>query len=136
MIKYKTIKKLPPKRLYELYELVGWVNGVKDKKKHGYLISIAYNNSSTVFSAWNDKELIGIIRVVSDNTTHAYIVGLVVDEAYQEQGIGEELLKKCIKKYSKMRINAETEKPVKSLYKKLGFKKSPTENLLIGNYVI
>lgn len=30
----------------------------------------------------------------------------------------------------------ESKKPIKNLYKKLGFGKSPTENLLIGDYVI
>ena len=136
MIKYKTIKKLSPTRLYELYELADWTKGVKDKKKHGLLISKAYNSSSSVFSAWDDKKIVGIVRVISDNVTHAYIVGLVVDPEYAKQGIGEALLKKCIKKYSKARINIESEKPLRGLYKKLGFEKSPTVNLLIGDYII
>lgn len=136
MIKYKTIKKLPPARLYELYELIDWTKGIKDKKKHGLLISKAYNSSSAVFSAWDDKKLVGVIRVISDNVTHAYIVGLAVDPEHEGKGISEELIKRCIKKYSKIRINIETEKPVKKLYIKLGFEKSPTENLLIGDYVI
>ena len=136
MIKYKTIKKLSPVRLFELYESANWTKGIKDKKKHGLLISKAYKNSSAVFSAWDDKEMVGIVRVISDNVTHAYIVGLIVDSKYEKQGIGEELLKRCIKKYSKIRINIEAEKPIKSLYKKLGFKKSTTENLLMGNYII
>jgi len=136
MIKYKTIKKLPPQRLYELYELVSWTKGIKNKKKHGLLISKAYNNSNAVFSAWDKDKLVGIIRVISDNITHAYIVGLVVDPEYEKQGIGEELLRKCIKKYSKIRINVESGKPINKMYKKLGFKNSPTENLLMGEYVI
>ena len=135
MIKYKTIKKLSPTRLYELYELAKWTKGVKDKKKHGLLVSKAYNNSDSVFSAWDDKKLVGIVRVISDNVTHAYIVGLIVAPEYQKRGIREELLKKCIKKYSKMRINIESEKSI-GLYKKLGFKKSSTENLAMGDYII
>jgi len=136
MIKYKTIKKLPPARLYELYESVSWTKGIKNKKKHGLLISKVYNGSSAVFSAWNKETLIGIVRVISDNLTHAYIVGLVVDSKYEKQGIAKELIQRCAKKYSKMRINVETNESTNGLYKKTGFKKSPTINLFMGDYVI
>jgi N-acetylglutamate synthase-like GNAT family acetyltransferase len=137
MIIYKTIKKISPEKMFKLYKLVSWTRGVKNEKKHGLLISKAYNNSNAVFSAWDDKELVGVVRVVTDNLTHALIFGLAVDPKYTNKGIGQELIKKCIKKYSKMQINLGAEgAPSYKFFKKLGFKDDPVKHLLIGKYVI
>jgi ribosomal protein S18 acetylase RimI-like enzyme len=136
MITYKTIKKISPEKLYNLYESISWTKMVKDKKKHGLLISRAYNISDTVFSAWDKDNLIGVVRVVTDNLTHALIFGLAVDPKYKNQGIATELVKKCLKKYSKMQISLEAEKSSYKLLKDLGFKDSLNKYLFMGEYVI
>lgn len=136
MIIYKTSKKISPEKLYNLYESASWINKAKDKKKHGLLISRAHNVSSAVFSAWDRGELIGIVRVITDNLTHALIFGLVVSPEYKNEGIATELVKKCIKKYSKMQISLEAEGSSYKLFKKLGFKDSPNKYLFMGGYVI
>jgi N-acetylglutamate synthase-like GNAT family acetyltransferase len=136
MITYKTVKKISPEKLYNLYDSISWTKRVKDKKKHGLLISKAYNISSTVFSAWDKSELVGVVRVVTDNLTHALIFGLAINPKYENKGIATELVKKCIKKYSKIQISLEAEKSSYKLFKNLGFKDSPNKYLFMGEYII
>lgn len=136
MITYKTTKKISPEKLYNLYESVSWTNEVKNKKKHGLLISKAHNISDSVFSAWDKNDLVGVVRVVSDKLTHALIFGLAINPKYENKGIATELIKKCIKKYSKMQISLDAEESSYKLFKNLGFKDSPNKYLFMGEYII
>jgi N-acetylglutamate synthase-like GNAT family acetyltransferase len=136
MITYKTVKRISPEKLYHLYESVSWTKGVKDKKKHGLLISKAYSNSDSVFSAWDKQELVGVIRAISDNVNHAVIYGLAVNPERGDEGIAKELVKRCLKKYAKMQVNLEAEKTSYKFFKSLGFKDSPNKALFMGECII
>lgn len=136
MITYKTIKKISPEKLFNLYDSVSWIGKTNNKKKHALLISKAHNISDAVFSAWDKDELVGVVRVITDGLTHAVIFGLVVSPEYGNKGIATELVKKCIKKYSKMQISLEAEKSSYKLFKTLGFEDSPNKYLSMGRYVI
>jgi len=50
-------------------------------------------NSNLIISAWDKNKLVGISRSVTDYNYCCYLSDLAVDEEYQGQGIGKELLK-------------------------------------------
>ena len=50
------------------------------------------NNASIVISAWDQDKLVGIARALSDFTYVTYLADLAVDENYQHQGIGKQLI--------------------------------------------
>ncbi len=54
--------------------------------------------SRLVISAWEQDELIGLIRVVGDGETIAYIQDVLVKAAWQNKGIGKELMRRVLKK--------------------------------------
>jgi len=121
-IKYNFNKNIDPQKILNLYKSVGWVNknsGIKVGKS----ISLAYENSQIVISAWIDKELIGIIRALTDKKVNGVIFGLLVDKKFQKKGVGKELLYKCMNKYPKIRWylwagNSKAE----GFYKKVGMR--------------
>ena len=133
MIKYKSIKKLPPTMLFNLYEAVSWTKRVKNKKRHAALLAKVYSNSGLVFSAWDGKELIGVIRVLTDKYAHGVIFGLAVNPKYQRKSIGKKLVSLCTKKYPKIQWSVEVEKPARKIFNELGFKKSKNQYLKKGS---
>ncbi len=49
-------------------------------------------NASLLATAWDGERLVGIARSVTDFAYCCYISDLAVDEAYQRQGIGRQLI--------------------------------------------
>ena len=51
-------------------------------------------HNSSCFGIWSDDELklIGFARVISDYATTWYLCDVVIDPAYQHQGLGKELV--------------------------------------------
>ena len=133
MIKFKSIKKLSPQGLFNLYQAVGWTSGVKNKKKHAILLSKVYSNSDLVFSAWHKNELVGVVRAITDKYAHGLMYGLVVRSEFQRQGIATKLISLCLKKYPKIQWSFEAEDPKFKLFKKIGFVKSKNAYLTKGS---
>ena len=50
--------------------------------------------NSACFGVWSDEEqkLIGFARVISDYATTWYLCDVIIDSAYQHQGLGKELV--------------------------------------------
>lgn len=118
---YKTVKILPAAKLFSLYKSIDWIADGKNPKKHGALLAKVYANSSAVFSAWDRGELVGTVRVITDKYAHGILFGLAVDPRYQGQGIAEELISRCFKKYPNVQWSAEAEPAAVELFRKLGF---------------
>ena len=51
-------------------------------------------HANLLITAWDDEKLIGLSRTLTDFSYVAYLACLAVDEAYQGQGIGRELVKR------------------------------------------
>ncbi len=49
-------------------------------------------NASLVVTAWDGQTLVGIARTLTDFSYVAYLADLAVDQAYQRQGIGRQLI--------------------------------------------
>jgi len=49
-------------------------------------------NANLTITAWDGERLVGIARTLTDFTYVAYLADLAVDEEYQRQGIGKQLI--------------------------------------------
>ena len=118
-IVYETRKDLPCKDLYELFFSVGWseeniTQEMLDNFNRGFI------NSAFVFSAWDSGKLVGCVRGLSDMMFRSIIYDLAVLPEYQHNGIGKELIQRCIDTCPNSEWLVETDKAV-NFYKKIGF---------------
>lgn len=79
-------------------------------------------NSTIVISAWEHESLIGCIRVLSDQMFRSIIYDLAVMPQYQKQGIGRELVRKCIEHFPDSEWLVGTIPERVGFYEKIGFK--------------
>ena len=88
------------------------------------------DNADITITCWDDNKLIGIARAITDYSYCCYLSDLAVDKAYQNRGIGKQLIKELQKQ-----LNEETSLLLLSApnamdyYPKVGFNKA--ENAFI-----
>lgn len=58
-----------------------------------FKIEMMLQNANILITAWHDNLLVGVSRALSDFSYCCYLSDLAVDEAYQHQGIGKELVR-------------------------------------------
>jgi len=113
-------KNLPSEQLHRLFVLVGWSDGLETPEMlNNY--NLPFINSTLVISAWKNDRLIGVIRVLSDKMFRSIIYDLAVDPEFKNQGIGSELIKRCMEHFPNSEWLVGTEKHIASYYEKLGF---------------
>ena len=56
-------------------------------------IKAMIENANLLCTAWDGEKLVGVARSVTDFAYCCYLSDLAVDEAYQKQGIGRELIR-------------------------------------------
>ena len=89
-------------------------------------------NYDTIFSAWDDDELVGIICVMDDGIMNAYIQYLAVRPDYQLKGIGKELITRVKNYYSDYSyISIVARNSQLKFYEYCGFEKSDNESPMI-----
>jgi len=116
------IKELPCDQLYNLFKLAGWTEGSEtDEMLKNF--NVPFINSTLVVSAWDNERLVGAVRVLSDKVIRSVIYDLVVDPEYQGQGIGKELVKRCIRHYPYTEWLVQTTENIAGYYEKMGFKR-------------
>jgi len=93
-VQYRDVKLFRPDELQNLFLSVKWIAG-----KHPEKLAVAMENSSSVFSAWDNDRLIGLINALDDGSMTVYVHFLLVHPDYQGKGIGKELLKMMNDKY-------------------------------------
>lgn len=107
--------------IIDLYKSVGWINYTQQPEK----LKKGYENSLCILGAYKDDELVGIIRAVGDGVTILFIQDIIVLPEYQRNGIGTQLIKTVLEKYSHVYqielLTDDTEKTVE-FYKSVGFK--------------
>ena len=117
IIKYENIKCFQPDELQRLFLSVQWVAG-----QHPEKLVVAMENSSTVFSAWDNEQLIGLINALDDGSMTVYIHFLLVQPEYQGKRIGKELLKMTLDKYSEyLRVVLIADEAETGFYQNCGF---------------
>ena len=94
MITYKTVKDFTKEELQRLFLSVEWSSGHFPDK-----LVLAMRGFSTVCSAYDGNKLVGMACAMDDGVMNAYLHYLLVDPAYQGQGIGRELVEMIKQKY-------------------------------------
>ena len=120
MIKYYDKKDYTEKELESLFLSVDWSSGKFPDK-----LVIAMKNFKTVYSAYDNDKLIGMICAMDDGIMNAYVHYLLVNPAYQKQGIGKALIEMVKEKYKDyLRIALIGYYKAEDFYKRMGFTKS------------
>ena len=119
---------IPPREAYfALFETTGW--------NAEYCLTAeelhqALQASWHVVCAYDGEKLVGFGRMVSDGVVHAMIYDMIVDPAYQGQGIGTEILALLVEYCRSIRIRdiqlfcARGKRP---FYEKNGFSARPDD---------
>lgn len=121
-IRYTDERGFTAEQLEGLFLSVKWESGRFPEK-----LKKAMDNSAAVFSAWDGDRLVGLANALDDGELTAYVHYLLVDPAYQGQGIGTALLELMKKKYADyfcFFLMAEHEDLV-GYYERIGFEKEP-----------
>lgn len=106
---------IPEKQLRELFAVLGWDDLV------GLLPDLLLN-STFVVSAWDGARLVGLSRVVSDRVYFSTLQQVGVHPDYQRQGLGTELVRRCIERFSTTSFLLTTDDPSnETFYGRFGF---------------
>lgn len=93
------------------------------------------DNASIMVTAWDGKKLVGISRALSDFVYVTYLSDLAVDEAYQQRGIGKQLIELTQAQTSPECMMVLLAAPkANDYYPKLGFTHNPRAWMLKSNY--
>ncbi len=107
---------IPEKQLRELFAALGWDHLV------GLLPDLLLN-STYVVSAWDGARLVGLSRVVSDRVFVSTLQQVGVHPDYQRQGLGSELVQRCVTRFGKTNFILTTDDPTnETFYSRFGFR--------------
>lgn len=122
-IEYRTQKDLPCNQLYQLFLAIGWAAEGTTTQTMIDNFNIGFINSTFVFSAWADEQLVGCVRVLSDLHFRSIIYDLAVLPEFQNKGIGLELVRRCRNACESSEWLVQTD-TTKDFYKKIGFQEN------------
>ena len=92
------------------------------------------NNANLTITAWEGERLVGIARSVTDFYYCCYLSDLAVDERYQRQGIGKQLLRETQQQLKPdCKIILLSAPAAVDYYPHLGFDRHPQAWVLPGN---
>ena len=120
-IHYSENQTLNAENVKALYEDDQWTLYTKDMPR----LMQAIDQSLSVITAWDRDRLVGLIRVVGDGLTIIYIQDIIVLREYQKEGIGSELMKQILAKYSDVRqkvLLTDDAPDVRQFYEKNNFR--------------
>ena len=81
-IKYTDERNFTQQQVQELFQSVNWISA-----NYPTRLIKALNNCETVFTAWDNDQLVGLINTIDDGELTAYVHYLCVRENYQKKGI-------------------------------------------------
>jgi GNAT superfamily N-acetyltransferase len=110
---------IPEKQVRELFDALGWSH-------YNDLLPDLLLNSTYVVSAWDEARLVGLARVVSDRVYISMLHQVGVHPAYQRQGLGTELVRRCVERFGQTHILLTTDDPSnETFYARFGFVTAP-----------
>jgi GNAT superfamily N-acetyltransferase len=90
-------------------------------------IKAMLSHANLLCTAWDGEKLVGVARSVTDFEYCCYLSDLAVDEAYQKQGIGRELIRLTQSKLgSKAKIILLAAPKADGYYPRIGFESHPS----------
>ncbi|WP_129703191.1 GNAT family N-acetyltransferase [Priestia megaterium] len=108
-------------RMKEIYRSVGWKN--HDEKK----IKKVFQSSNVVAIAYDEDNIAGFGRAISDGVFNAAIYDVVVDEHYQNKGIGQQIIKNLLAQLDDIScVHLISTAGNEEFYRKTGFRKMKT----------
>lgn len=110
-------KSLQPEQLLTLFQQAPWAKGrtLSDARE-------MLRHTDVALCAWDGDHLVGFGRVLTDFVYRATIWDVIVDEAYQKQGIGTEIVQRILQHPRLKKVELFwlcTRRP--GFYEKLGF---------------
>lgn len=110
---------IPEKQVKELFAVLGW------GQFEGLLPDLLLN-STFVVSAWDGARLVGLARVVSDRVYSSMLHQVGVHPDYQRDGLGSELVRRCIARFAHTHFVLTTDDPTnETFYARFGFRNAP-----------
>ncbi|MCO6517711.1 GNAT family N-acetyltransferase [Snodgrassella sp.] len=92
------------------------------------------DNANLLITAWHDNKLIGMARCLTDFVYITYLADLAVDEYYQRQGIGKQLIKEVKNNTDKAcSITLLAAPQAVDYYRHIGFNAHPSAWILKEN---
>lgn len=122
MITYTEEKCFTKEQVQQLFFSVGWESG-----EYPVRLRKALLHSQTVLTAWDGTRLVGLLRALDDSEMTAFIHYVLVDPAYQGQGIAGtmvEMAKEKYREYLYIEIMPDESKNA-AFYEKHGFRVLP-----------
>lgn len=120
------------KEILPLYERVGWT-AYTDRP---HALRKGFENSLLCLAAYDGERLIGLLRTVGDGQTVVLLQDILVDPAFQRQGVGTKLVMAALERFGHVRqvqlVTDDTPKTT-AFYESLGFK--PMEALGCRGYM-
>jgi N-acetylglutamate synthase-like GNAT family acetyltransferase len=107
-------------KIIDLYKSSGMPRPVNDKAR----ITMMYENSNLVISAWDGELLVGVSRCLTDFCWSCYLADLSVRHEYKHEGIGKKLIEMTKEKIGEQTMLLLLSVPTAmEYYPKVGFKK-------------
>jgi len=108
-------------RMKEIYHSVGWTNHNEEKIKK------VFQSSNVVAIAYDEDNISGFGRALSDGVFNAAIYDVVVDEQYQNKGIGQKVIKNLLAQLDDIScVHLVSTAGNEEFYRKAGFRKMKT----------
>ena len=111
-----------PEELGPLLNQSDWAQG-----RTGPGLETMLRMSSLKLGVWDDNRLVGFARVLSDGVYRCVIEDVIVDESYQDRGIGTRIMRTLMKELSGVEhvyLFTGGER-LKQFYERLGFSLTP-----------
>lgn len=108
-------------KIVQLYESVEWFAYTKNPIE----LKTAFENSSFILLATENKKVIGALRSLSDDVSIHYLQDILVNPDYQRKGIAKHLLQMALNRYAHVRTHlllTDDEEKQHKFYESLGYK--------------
>lgn len=109
-----------------LSQIISLYNKTELKRSNSEKVNQAFQKSFAVISCWQDDRILGIGRMISDGEMYSGIFDLVVDPAFQKQGIGKQIMEGLIAKAPETCVHLSSTFGNEAFYYGLGFIKHKT----------
>lgn len=100
MINYKEFDSSKIEEVKMIYKKESWNAYLNDN----YKLIRSFDNSLYILGAFDEEKLVGFIRCVGDGEHILMVQDLIIIPEYQKKGIGTNLFKMIMDKYSKVRM--------------------------------
>ncbi len=96
----REVESVAVSELESLYGSLGWVVYTRDLPG----LARAVANSTYVVEARIDGRIVGLARGISDDVSIFYLQDILVLQEHQRRGIGRELLRRCLERFSHVQL--------------------------------